>query len=171
VRERADALTTRSYAPDVTVDQMCRLSRMSAALARTAAELEHALARHQKQPVPFFGTVGEDEVDIGGLDAVWCREPMQQSATRVPPGGGDAPDDAAPALVGEAAPNRSGAVPLAASAEPSPVGTGVPVASGPSGTDVAVRQIAPVDAATSIPAGAGSALHNLGSGVAAGAAA
>jgi len=193
MRERADALTTRSYAPDVTVDEMCRLSRTSAALVRTATESERALARHQKLPTPFFGTVVEDEVDIGRLDAVWCRDPrvnrpgaspMQQSARGSRPDGGDAPaGDAAAMPAGEAAPaarddanapgaapSRSGAKPPAAVAEPSPVATGVPVGRGPGDTDVAARQVAPVDAAASIRAGAGSASHDLGSDVAAGAA-
>jgi len=103
VRARADALTTRSYAPDVSVDQMCRLSRTSAALVRTAADPERAPARHQKQPVPFFGTVVEDEVDIAAMDAVWCRDPMQRSAEGRQPDGGDAPGERAPTLADVAA--------------------------------------------------------------------
>ena len=201
VRELADTLTNRAHAPEVTVEQMCRLSRASAAQAQTASGLERALARHQKPPVPFFGTVVEDEVDIGALDAVWCRKPMKQSAPLAPATGGVcplaldpgvdpvgaraggevAPDDAAPALVGEAvptapgeagpqkpAPNRPDAAPLAADAGPSSVVTGPPTLSGTAGTDVPLRQIGPVDPTRCIPPGAGSAALGRSAGVAEG---
>jgi len=146
VRELADRLATRAYAPELTVAEMCRLSRASGSLVQTVTGLERALARHQKLPAPFFGTVVEDEVDLGALDAVWCRKPMQQSAAPEPAdrpdpaerrcGVGQALDDAAPAPVGEAASapvgeagdapaaaSRPDAAPPAADAEPLPVVT------------------------------------------------
>lgn len=95
VRELADTMTNRAYAPDVTVEQMCRLGRTSAELIRTAALLERTLARRQMKPTPFFGSVAADEVDIAALDAVWCKRtvasagagPMQQTVTEPQVGG------------------------------------------------------------------------------------
>jgi hypothetical protein len=45
---------------------------------RGAATLERTLARHQQKPVPFFGTVLADGVDIAALDAVWCKDPRDE---------------------------------------------------------------------------------------------
>ena len=73
VREAADDTFARSHAPGLTVEQLCRLRRTAADLARSAATLERGLARRQAMPAPFFGTVEADAVDIGALDAVWCR--------------------------------------------------------------------------------------------------
>ncbi len=86
-RELAGTLATRAYAPELTVGEMCRLSRASDSMMRTATGLERALVRHQKLPTPFFGTVVEDEADIGALEAVWCGKPMQQSAAPAPASG------------------------------------------------------------------------------------
>ena len=72
-REAADDTVARSDAPGLTVEQLCRLRRTAADLARLAATLERTLARRQAVPAPFFGTVEADAVDIGALDAVWCR--------------------------------------------------------------------------------------------------
>ena len=185
VRELADRLATRAYAPELTVAEMCRLSRASGSLVQTVTGLERALARHQKLPAPFFGTVVEDEVDLGALDAVWCRKPMQQSAAPEPAdrpdpaerrcGVGQALDDAAPAPVGEAgdapaAASRPDAAPPAADAEPLPVvTTAVPIRFGRDGADGAPLQFGSVDAAPHIPAGDGSAANTLGSGAVVGA--
>ena len=87
VRELADTLTNRAHTPEVTIEQMCRLSRSSAELIRTAALLERTLARRQQTPAPFFGTVAADGVDIAALDAVWCNNALQQPATGRRPGG------------------------------------------------------------------------------------
>ena len=78
LRERADALMTESYAAGVTVEQMCRLSRCSAELVRTAAVLSRTLARQQQKPVPFFGTVVADAVDVAAVDAAWGGGPEQR---------------------------------------------------------------------------------------------
>jgi hypothetical protein len=186
VRELADTLAARAYAPELTVAEVCRLGRASDSLVQTATGLERALARHQKLPVPFFGTVVQDEVDIGALDAVWCQKPLQQSAA---PGPADTPDpterrpgveavpaDAAPAPVGEAAsaaeadapepaPSQPDAAPPAADAEPLPVmTTAVPIRFGRDGADGPPRQFGSVDAAPHIPAAAISAANTLGSG-------
>jgi hypothetical protein len=82
---------------------MCRLSRTSAELMRTAATLERALSQRQMRPVPFFGSVAAEEVDIPALHAVWCKRiptvagagsrssasprPIQQPVTRLRRGG------------------------------------------------------------------------------------
>jgi hypothetical protein len=67
--ELAGTVATRSYAPEVTVDQMSRLRRTSAELGRTVAMLVRTLQRRQQQPVPLFGTVVEDEIAIAA--AAW----------------------------------------------------------------------------------------------------
>jgi hypothetical protein len=124
VRELADTVTARAYAPEVTVEQMCRLSRTSTELVRTAAVLARTLERCQQKPVPFYGTVVEDAVDIAAVDAVWCNDPRDKrpgagAMQGLPPGtcpGGDAARNVAP-----------DAAPPAADAEPSPAVTPMPV--------------------------------------------
>jgi len=73
IREATDDTLARSYAPALTVEQVCRLRRTAADLARTAATLERGLTRRQAKPAPFFGTVLAEGVDIAALDAVWCE--------------------------------------------------------------------------------------------------
>ncbi len=73
VREATDDTLARSHAPGLMVVELCRLRRTAADLVRTAATLERLLARRQAKPAPFFGTVAADAVDIGALDAVWCK--------------------------------------------------------------------------------------------------
>ena len=73
VREAADDTFARSFAPELTVEQLCRLRRIAGELKRTGATLERTLARRQAVPAPFFGRVEADAVDIGALDAVWCK--------------------------------------------------------------------------------------------------
>src|SRR5208282_2386749 len=68
VREATDDTLARSYAPALTVEQVCRLRRTAADLARTAATLERGLTRRQAKPAPFFGTVLAAGVDIAALD-------------------------------------------------------------------------------------------------------
>ncbi len=95
VREAADDTFARSYAPVLTVEQLCRLRRTSADLARTAATLERGLARRQAVPAPFFGTVEADAVDIGALDAAWCEGVSAAGAGVVRQGAGEARADGA----------------------------------------------------------------------------
>jgi hypothetical protein len=72
VREAMDDTFNKAYAPELTVEQLCRLRRTAAALTSSVGMLERSLVRHQQTPVPFFGTVVKDEVDIAAVDAVWC---------------------------------------------------------------------------------------------------
>ncbi len=71
VREMADTFAARVHAPGLDLNQMCRLSRTTTELLRSAAALERILARHQQMPVPFYGTVVQDEVDVAALAALW----------------------------------------------------------------------------------------------------
>jgi hypothetical protein len=73
VRELADAIAARAYAPDLTVPQMCRVGRASAELGRTTTGMVRALERSQQMPAPFFGTVLADGVDIAAVDAGWGK--------------------------------------------------------------------------------------------------
>lgn len=84
VRELADALAHRANAPDQTTPQMCRLARATASLLQTAVSLDRSLARHQQKPVPFFGTVVQEEVDLAALDATWHSPPPQPDAAPPP---------------------------------------------------------------------------------------
>ncbi len=149
IREATDDTFARSHAPGLTVEQLCRLRRTAADLTRSAATLERMLARRQATPAPFFGTVEADAVDIGALDAVWCKgiaaaagagvvqqdaAPALVAAPGDPgpglnpegpgPDGAAVPEHAAPpaqvaAAPAEAAPDRPDAAPLAADAVPS----------------------------------------------------
>ena len=93
VREAADDTFARSFAPELTVEQLCRLRRTSAELTRTAATLERTLARRQAVPAPFFGRVEADAVDIGALDAVWCEGVSAAGAGGVRQGAGETRED------------------------------------------------------------------------------
>ena len=182
VRELADALTNRAYAPEVTVEQMCRLSRTSAELVRTAATLERALARRQQKPTPFFGTVVADGVDIAALDAVWCNaprdkrpraSPMQQPATERRPGGEAVPAWAAPAtqtdvIRPEPTPDQPDAALPVADPGRRPAVTSRPVPLGRTSTDLPAWRERLADAAPGIPVGTGSASPGAGIGAAAG---
>ena len=85
VREMADTIAARAYQPDLTIQQMCRISRAAAELVRTAAGLVRALERSQQQPVPFFGTVLAEEVDLTAMDEHWRNNPcnVRQPLVRV----------------------------------------------------------------------------------------
>jgi len=79
-RELADALARRAHAPDQTTDQVYRLARAANALRQTGISLGRSLARHQRMPVPFYGTVVRDEVDLPALDATWHAQPAHRDA-------------------------------------------------------------------------------------------
>ena len=126
VREAADDTFARSFAPELTVVEFCRLRRVAGELKRTGATLERGLARRQAVPAPFFGRVEADAVDIGALDAVWCKGTAagavgQEGAAPEPatapgdpgpgidmagpePDGAETPDPAAPPARAAAAP-------------------------------------------------------------------
>ena len=53
------------------MEQVCRLLRTAAALTVSTATLERSMVRHQQKPVPFFGTVLADGIDIAVLAAGW----------------------------------------------------------------------------------------------------
>jgi hypothetical protein len=162
VREATDDTFAQSYAPGLTVEQVCRLRRTAADLTRSAATLERSLGRRQATPAPFFGTVEADAVDIGALDAVWCKgaagtagaavvrqaaapEPVAAPGDLEPginperpePEGEAVPDHAAPparvaAAPAEPTPDQPDAAPLA-------VDAGVSRAAAASPADKAVR--------------------------------
>src|SRR5271157_3868969 len=71
-RGLVDAFIARAHAPNLEINQMCRLGRTAAELLRSAVALDRTLARHQQMPVPFYGTVIQDEVDIPALEAMWA---------------------------------------------------------------------------------------------------
>jgi hypothetical protein len=71
VREATDDTFARVNEPGLTVEQICRLRRTGSALTNSSAALERMLARHQQKPVPFFGTVLADGIDVAALAAGW----------------------------------------------------------------------------------------------------
>jgi hypothetical protein len=71
VREATDDTFARVNTPGLTVEQICRLRRIGGALTVSAAVLERVLWRHQQRPVPFFGTVLPDAIDVAALAAGW----------------------------------------------------------------------------------------------------
>ena len=101
VREAADDTFARSFAPELTVVEFCRLRRVAGELKRTGAMLERGLARRQAVPAPFFGRVEADAVDIGALDAVWCKGTVAAGAVvqqGVAPEPATAPVDPGPGI-------------------------------------------------------------------------
>jgi hypothetical protein len=173
VRELANNLTTRAYAPGATVEQMCRLGRTSAELVRTAAVLERALTRRQQQPVPFFGTVVADEVDIAALDAVWCNDPMRGLPPVAGPRGetGPKPTPASACKpAGDIAPHpaadQPNAAPPDADAEASTAAPSLPARSNPVRTLVPAWRERLADGAPGIPVNAGSPALDAGLGAA-----
>jgi hypothetical protein len=71
VREATDETFARVNTPGLTVEQICRLRRTGSALTNSSAVLERLLARHQQKPVPFFGTVLADGIDVAAVAAGW----------------------------------------------------------------------------------------------------
>src|SRR5277367_4872574 len=49
-RELADAFTAHAYAPNLEINQMCRLGLTAAELLRSADRLDRPLVRHQQTP-------------------------------------------------------------------------------------------------------------------------
>ncbi len=104
LREAANTLAAKLHASDATIEQLCRLGRAIADLERTATTLDRSLKRHQQQPVPFYGTVIEDEVDLAAVDAAWCNRasacaaagPVHPTPPRTDPAGEAAPHVATP---------------------------------------------------------------------------
>ena len=71
VREAAEDSLARAGALVLTIEQVCRLRRTASALLTSVAALERSLVRHQQKPVPFFGTVLADGIDIAAIAAEW----------------------------------------------------------------------------------------------------
>jgi hypothetical protein len=104
VRELADTVISRAQAPDVTVVELCRLARTAGEVVRTAALLLRTLERSQQLPVPFYGTVIEDEVDLAVVDRAWCNDSVHRE-------GGDAPGGAGGTTEGPVPPAMAGSGP------------------------------------------------------------
>ncbi len=83
VREAADTFAAGTYAPGLTPEQRCRLSRSAAEQRRGAEALERIITRHQQRPASFYGTVVPDGVDIPALDTIWRTAPPPHR--RLPP--------------------------------------------------------------------------------------
>jgi hypothetical protein len=94
-RELADTFAKAAQAPGRTPEQRCNLARTASGLMRTAIELDRSLARHQQKPVPMFGNVDDQEVDIAAVDAMWGGQPAEPPPAPPPP---QAPRDATPPL-------------------------------------------------------------------------
>jgi hypothetical protein len=114
-RELADAFTARAQAPNLEINQMCRLGRTGAELLRSAAALDRTLARHQQMPTPFYGTVIEDEVDIPVLEAIWASGTPAPSSAGAPASTAITPPPATP----KPAPRRPGPLALVPAVNPS----------------------------------------------------
>jgi hypothetical protein len=96
VREAADDTFAWANAPGLTVDQVCRLRRTAGGLTVSAAALELTLARHQQRPVPFFGTVLVDGVDVAALAAGWGGQGSRRDDAGMLGGGGGSADGPVP---------------------------------------------------------------------------
>jgi len=94
VREATDDSFAWANAPGLTVEQACRLRRTAGALTNSAAALERTLARHQQKPVPFFGTVLDDGIDVAVLAAEWGGPGSRRDDAGNAGGGGGATDGA-----------------------------------------------------------------------------
>src|ERR1039458_1289780 len=106
VREATDDTFAWANAPGLTVEQVCRLRRTAAALTNSATALERTLARHQQKPVPFFGTVLADGIDVAALAAGWGGSGSRRDDAGVLGGGGSA-DGPVPAGMAGTTPGSS----------------------------------------------------------------
>jgi len=103
LREEKDDTAARGFAPGLTLEQACRLRRTGAVLVNAVAMLERMLVRHQQMPVPFFGTVLMDGVDVAALAAAWGGPgvvPGEDEGEAVGDGGGSTDARAATAMAG-----------------------------------------------------------------------
>jgi hypothetical protein len=106
-REMMRDTFARSNAPRLALNQVCRVRRVSTELGRTAVTMARELTRRQQEPVPFFGTVLAEMVDIAALDAVWGSDP-----------GNEGPGNEGPADEGPGAALGAGAIEQPAAPEP-----------------------------------------------------
>ncbi len=120
-RGLVDAFTARALAPNLEINQMCRLGRTAAELIRSAIALDRTLARHQQMPVPFYGTVIQDEVDIPALEAMWAGETQFSAGPGSPAStSADAPTPTTAATPLPVAPQPTAPAPLEPSPDPEP---------------------------------------------------
>src|SRR5271170_3112156 len=91
-QELADAIIARAHAPNLEINQMCRLGRTAGELLRSADRLDRSLARHQQMPVSFYGTVIQDEVDIPALETTWSSGIPASTEANDPTGTTPLPD-------------------------------------------------------------------------------
>ena len=156
VRGLAATIAARAYAPELTIQQMCRVARSAGELLRTADMLERTLARQQQKPVPFFGTVVQDEVDLAAVDAAWCGQTpaaeagdVQGGAPGACPYGAAVPDEAVP---DEAGPDEAGPAAWDAAGPPAPGENpqDAPQAADPAGSATAIPASQPADSAAPV---------------------
>jgi len=153
-RELADACVARAHAaPEIT--HLCRLARTAAELMRSAATLDRTLARHQQMPVPFYGTVIHDEVDIPALAAAWAGGRPSIARPATPSGNADA---SSPAKPPGAKPSATPTDAADADASPGPAATPRPPTISretiPStGIPIAARSVTPATADSDAPTG------------------
>jgi hypothetical protein len=115
VRELAGTCAADAHAAGLTVEQRCRLARTAAELLRSATSIQRTLARNQQKPVPFYGTVLQDAVDLAALDSIWRKNPAQREAVQRPAPQRPAPQRPAPQ---REAPQREAPQPTAAKTAP-----------------------------------------------------
>jgi hypothetical protein len=166
-RELADAFTARAQAPNLEINQMCRLGRTGAELLRSAAALDRTLARHQQMPTPFCGTIIEDEVDIPALEAIWASGTPAPTSADAPASTTITPPPATP----KPAPSRPGPralVPAVNPPEPRPDAQPTPPpplqAQPAHSPDPATQSDQPAGAPRTRPAGANWVFESLDQG-------
>lgn len=71
VREATADSFAQAAVSGLAVERVCRLRRTAVALTASAVALERVLARRQQKPVPFFGTVLAEGIDIAALASGW----------------------------------------------------------------------------------------------------
>jgi hypothetical protein len=121
LREASDDSLAWSNAPGLAVEQACRLRRTAAALTVSSTGLERLLARHQQKPVPFFGTVLVDGIDVGALAAGWGGPGSRRDdAGMVGGGGGVSADGPVPVGMAGTSPAMTVKASPAVTMEPGP---------------------------------------------------
>ena len=71
VREATDHTFALAAAPGLALEHVSRLMRTGVALSTAGVALERSLVRHQQKPVPFFGTVLAEGIDIAAIAGRW----------------------------------------------------------------------------------------------------
>ena len=100
VREATDDALACAIKPGVTLEQACRLRRTASGLMISVTALERTMVRHQQKPVPFFGTVLADAIDIAAIAAGWGGPGLRREDGEALGGGAGAPGDGPAAVAG-----------------------------------------------------------------------